>query len=397
MPGASERRSSGAGLPAAAPGRPRRVGIPANTADVQAQKFHTPLSNQAFAPLPPPTGAYPFRLSSAALGLAAAPSRVLHVVGDTGGVKDPNPQMHVTAAMVADRAASGAALFYHLGDVVYFNGDESEYGAQFYEPYAHYQLPIVAIPGNHDGDNSDDSSVASLTAFVANFCSSTPHLDPQAQETNRDTMDQPNVYWTLTDDVVTIVGLYTNVPEGGVVAQDQVAWLVEELRAAPPSAALLVALHHPPYSCDADHGGSAAMGQMLDGAFAAAGRTPDVVLSGHVHDYQRFTRTIGTAAVPYIVAGAGGYHNLHAMAPDPSGAALAAPFRVAPDCVLETFCADEWGFLRLTVTATTIAGEYMAVARDGTVTTNRDSFMLDRVTRTVGAAAAGHTSTRRPE
>jgi len=167
-------------------GPPRRIGIPATTADRQAQKLHASLSNQAFAPLPTPTGVYPYRLSAAALGLGAATSRVLHLVGDSGGVKDPTPQMQVASAMIADRATSGAALLYHLGDVVYFNGDESEYGAQFYQPYAHYQAPIVAIPGNHDGDNSDDPSVASLSAFVENFCSTTPHLDPQAQETNRD-------------------------------------------------------------------------------------------------------------------------------------------------------------------------------------------------------------------
>jgi hypothetical protein len=372
------------GATGALAGRPRRVGIPATTADRQAQKLHAPLSNQAFAALPSPPGAYPYRLSTATLGLAGAKQRVLHLVGDTGGVKDPNPQMHVAAALVADRARSGAELLYHLGDVVYFNGDESEYGAQFYEPYAHYQVPIVAIPGNHDGDNSDDPAVASLSAFVENFCSQTPHLDPQAQETNRDTMDQPNVYWTLTDDLLTIVGLYTNVPEGGAVAQDQIDWLVEELRAAPAGAALLVALHHPPYSCDADHGGSAAMGQVLDTAFAAAGRTADMVLTGHVHDYQRFTRTIAGAQVPYVVAGAGGYHNLHAMALDPSGGRLVAPFRVAADCVLDAFCDEEWGFLRLTVTPGALAGEYVAVARDGTVTQNEDSFTLDLSSRTIG-------------
>jgi hypothetical protein len=384
MPGGSERRSASgrAGQPRPA-AVPRRVGIPATTADRQAQKLHAPLSNQAFAPLPAPTGAYPYRLSTAALGLGAATSRVLHAVGDTGGVKDPNPQMKVASAMIADRAQSGAALLYHLGDVVYFNGDESEYGAQFYEPYAHYQAPIVAIPGNHDGDNSDDPSVASLAAFVENFCSATPHLDPQAQETNRDTMDQPNAYWTLTDELLTVIGLYTNVPEGGVVAQDQIDWLVAELRAAPSAGALLVALHHPPYSCDANHGGSANMGQVLDGAFAAAGRTPHAVLSGHVHNYQRFTRAIGGAQVPYIVAGAGGYHNLHTMAADPSGGRLAAPFRVAPDCVLESFCDDRWGFLRLTVSATALGGEYVAVARDGTVTAGVDAFTLELPSRTL--------------
>jgi acid phosphatase type 7 len=372
-----ERRDEGAATAA------RRVGIPATTADVQAQRLHEPLSNQTFAPLPKPTGAAPFRLGTAALGLAPAATGVVHLAGDSGGIKDPNPQLHVAAAMIADRGHSGAELFYHLGDVVYFNGGESEYGPQFYEPYAHYEAPIVAIPGNHDGDDSDDPSVPFLTAFVENFCSLAPHLDPQAHETNRDTMDQPNVYWTLTDPLFTIVGLYTNVPEGGVVAGDQIDWLVGEPRAAPKDAALLVALHHPPYSCDANHGGSAAMGRMLDGAFAAAGRAADMVLTGHVHDYQRFTRTIGAAQVPYIVAGAGGYHNLHAMARDSSGAKLATPFRVASDCVLDTFCADRFGFLRLSFTARRVAGEYVAVDRDGSVTPRTDVFTLDLTSHSV--------------
>ena len=177
-----------------------------------------PLAARAFVPLPAPTGAAPYRLSSTTLGLPAAATRVLHVVGDSGGVQDPNPQMHVAAAMIADLAEHGVELLYHLGDVIYFYGDETEYGVQFYEPYAHYLAPIVAIPGNHDGENSDDPSVPSLHAFVENFCSTSPHLDPQAHETNRDTMDQPNVCWTLVDELVTIVGLYTNVPEGGVLA-----------------------------------------------------------------------------------------------------------------------------------------------------------------------------------
>jgi acid phosphatase type 7 len=125
------------------------------------------------------------------------------------------------------------------------------------------------------------------------------------------------------------------------------------------------------------------MGRMLDGAFAAAGRAADMVLTGHVHDYQRFTRTIGAAQVPYIVAGAGGYHNLHDMARDPSGAKLTAPFRVASDCVLDAFCADRFGFLRLGFTAGRVAGEYVAVDRDGSVTPRTDVFTLDLTSHSV--------------
>lgn len=360
------------------PAKPHRVGIPPRTADEQVQKFHSFLSNQKFEPLPEPTGAFPYRLSTAEIGIAPANGqRVLHVTGDTGGVKDPNPQLHVAEAMVGDLVAPGVvpepSFFFHVGDVVYFNGEESEYGAQFYEPYAHYNAPIVALAGNHDGDPGE-SGAPSLAGFVENFCSATPHLDPQAQETNRDTMTQPNVYWTLADELLSIVGLYTNVPEGGQVHQDQIEWLVAELKEAPADRALIVALHHPPYSADAHHGGSARMGQMLDEAFEHAGRTPDMVLSGHVHNYQRFTRTIAGKKVPYIVAGAGGYHNLHAIAKAPGGGPLQLPFTATEDCELEAFCDNQWGFLRLSLKPGQIAGEYVAVDRKGTVTRNVDTF-----------------------
>ena len=365
--------------------RPRRFGIPPTTVDQQVQKFHSFQSNQKFEPLPPPTGSFPYRLATSELGLPPATSeRVLHVTGDTGGVKDPNPQMNVAEAMTADLQAGGAGLapayFYHVGDVVYFDGAERQYGPQFYEPYAHYNAPILAIPGNHDGEeNTEEPGVASLSAFMENFCASTPHLDPQAGESNRDTMTEPNVYWTLQDDLLTIVGMYTNVPEGGQVKQDQVEWLIGELEGAPTGAALIVALHHPPYSGDSTHGGSARMGELLDEAFAKSKRVPDMVLSGHVHNYQRFTRTIGAKQVPYIVAGAGGYHNLHKMSSEAGGGEVQLPFQAAADCQLVAFCDKQWGFLRLTVTAgnpVSIAGSYTAVDKTGAVTKEFDTFTI---------------------
>lgn len=334
------------------------------TALEQAQRESVALENQAFCPLPAPTGSAPFRMQTSEIELppAASGTRVLHVIGDCGGVLDPDPQRFVAAAIVADTAD----LLYVVGDVVYFNGDESQYGPQFYEPYASYNRPIVAIPGNHDGDNSDNPSVPSLTAFVQNFCAPSPHLDQQAEETNRDTMTQPNVYWTLRDPLFTIIGLYTNVPAGGVVQSDQAAWLASELAAAPADAALIVTLHHPPYSCDTMHGGSASMGRLLDGAFAQ-GRRPHLILSGHVHNYQRFSR----GQLPYVVIGNGGYHNLHTMAPG-----AVAGLQVSADTVLEAWCDDKWGYLRLEVTQAQIAGEFVAVAKDGSVTRAVNTFTV---------------------
>jgi len=79
---------------------------------------------------------------------------------------------------------------------------------------------------------------------------------------------------------------------------------------------VIIAVHHPPYSIDAHHGSSPTIAAAIDKAAATAKRTPDMVLSGHVHDYQRFTRTTGAGpAITYVVSGNGGYHNLHKLAP----------------------------------------------------------------------------------
>src|SRR5438034_278520 len=209
-----------------------------------------------FQPLPPPTGSQPYHLSLEQVipdkvpAIENAGRLVFHTAGDTGGVKSPQDQRIVAMHMVTDSEgadpAAQPAFFYHLGDVVYYNGEDTKYYDQFYEPYGDYPLPIFAIPGNHDGDPID-KTVKSLDAFVANFCSPTPVVRKEAGEYPRHAMIQPNVYWTLEAPFVTIVGLYTNVPEGGVVHNDQAAWFTSELASAPTNKALIVALHHPVY------------------------------------------------------------------------------------------------------------------------------------------------------
>jgi len=351
----------------------RRFGIEPATATEQAQRDQRTGAKEPFEPLPTPTGAPPYHLALSSVTPNLSPTqRTFHVVGDHGGVKDPNPQAEVVKALIADVGAQSVPVefCYSVGDVVYFNGAKVEYPPQFFEAYAHYNLPILAIPGNHDGDPEEDGE-ASLQAFVRYFCDTKPELLPEVAEYNRDTMDQPNVFWTLEDELVSIVGLYSNVPSGGVIHPDQQEWLVQELQGAPAGRALIVALHHPPYSSDAFHGGSEQMGQVLDEAFAAAGRHPDLVLSGHVHNYQRFSRTLADRKLPYVVCGASGYHNLHAMAHE------AVPgLQVKPDCVLEQFDAKQWGFLRLTVTPSQIDGEYIGVDKTGKVTPGVDTFSI---------------------
>jgi hypothetical protein len=378
--------------PGLLPRRPRRLGVPAQPATRQFTKSQGFRANQVFQPLPTPTGTFPYRFqldhvltTDEMTAITKAGELVFHVAGDTGGVKAPEPQQIVSMWMEKDvtTLAPPPSFFYHLGDVVYYNGQRSEYYPQFYEPYAQYPLPILGIPGNHDGDPLDPIAEPSLSAFVDTFCSREPHLLAEAQEVQRDTMTQPNVYFTLVTPFVTIVGDYTNVPEGGRLDADQIAWLQGELGGAVADLPLIVAMHHPVYSADAHHGGSQYMGQVLDAAIDASGRTPDLVLTGHVHNYQRFTRVKNGRQVPYIVAGAGGYWHLHYMANDANGQNLPTPWQTPdPDVTLESYCEDRHGFLRLTASQATVKGEYVTVPRPqeswrtGPVET-LDSFTLD--------------------
>lgn len=355
----------------------RRFGIPPSTAREQVQKVQIPAPTEGTGnPLPVPTGPAPFRATPADVGIVDARPMRFFVLGDSGGVKNPDRQHNVAKAM-QEHAGPAPVFVYHVGDLVYFHGDETDYASQFYEPYAHLNAAIIGIPGNHDGDNSDDPSVHSLAGFMTNLCASAAALPAGSEEYNRDTETQPNCYWTLRASAVTIIGCYSNVPSGGVIGPHQAAWLTAELAAAPAGVPLIVALHHPPYSADGIHGGSAAMGQVLDAAFQQSGRLPDLVLSGHVHNYQRFTRTMpaGGAKIPYVVIGNGGYHNLHKLA---HGATPGEQLR--DGVVFEAGDDSNWGFLSLVSDGAKIDAEYVSVAKHGTVSRHADSFTAGGVT-----------------
>jgi predicted MPP superfamily phosphohydrolase len=336
----------------------RLLGIPDRTASEQLQRS-SPRSGKQ--PLPQPYK--PGRVKPSDLGIADPGQELsFFVLGDVGGVKAPGPQNAVSVAMEQRQQEAAFALI--LGDVVYFNGQEAGevegrqtgYLDQFYEAYAKLARPIIPFPGNHDGDPEPNDT--SLSGFMANFCDSSPKDppdDPQL-EFGRHTQTLPYCEWTLELEAVTIVAVYTNVPSGGHLEPEQLERLTQELRDADPNKPVIVGLHHPPYSVDSHHGGSVHMGEALDKAFTDSGRTPDMVLSGHVHDYQRFTRTIAGKQVPYIVSGNGGYHNLHRLAPD------AKPGdEPGPGVTFEFGDASQYGFLKLTVSGGAISGEYVGV------------------------------------
>jgi hypothetical protein len=299
---------------------------------------------------------------------------VFHALGDTGGVNGTETQIAVAEAMEAQITGTPdnekPQFFYHLGDVVYFNGLSTHYIDQFYEPYQHYNAPIFAIPGNHDGDTEtrrgdEADNETSLYGFMKNFCSPVPDRFFKY----RSTMTQPFCYWTLLAPFVQIIGLYSNV-DGLLDARgttQQQTWLVDQLKNAPQDKWLIVAVHHPCFSLDAVHGGYEEILSAFDSAFDGAGRVPDAVLSGHVHNYQRFSRKINAVSVPYIINGNGGYANsqraLHKLQRGIGDIQLPYPTK-RTDVTLQYYDTANSGFLRLTAAPEKLLIEYFSVSFD---------------------------------
>ncbi len=334
--------------------------------------------------------------------ITAAKAITFHAVGDTGASSTSliGPEALVADAMADDiesDGSAGPAFLFHLGDVVYNFGEGQYYYDQFYEPFRRYDRPIFAIAGNHDGavygPNVDVPVASTLQAFLRNFCAASPGPSPDAPGIARTTMTQPGVYFTLDAPFVSIIGLYSNVLEQpGVISSqnghfslpdDQLTFLAAELARLKPAResleqAIVLSVHHPPVSFDATHGSSPIMANEIDAVCTAAGIWPDVVLSGHAHLYQRFSRSVGGRSIPYVVAGSGG-HLLHR----PRTGVPAAPAQIG-NYTLEVDPIFELGYLTLRADFSgsgnpTLTGTFHSQAAKPT----RDGFVLDLTTGAV--------------
>lgn len=251
-------------------------------------------------------------------------------VGSTGNVKGPSAQYDVASAMVQDLdgppGSPKPSFFFHLGDVVYSFGEKKYYYDQFYMPYRNYAAPILALAGNHDGMVPPGTADPPLLAFLENFCAPVPRHSPEAGGLVRTAQIQPGVYFTFQAPFLRIIALYSGTLEGpGVISSQggrypnlpdvQPAFLRRALLRAKRErfeGALILAVHHDPYSARQAISNARGLGDQmraeLDGIFRHAGVWPHAILSGHANNYQRFTRTIASVQIPYVVASAGGHN-----------------------------------------------------------------------------------------
>jgi hypothetical protein len=342
--------------------------------------------------------------------ITSAGQIVFHAVGDTGNTRSVAPQEAVAEKMESDfddgHPENTPAFFFHLGDVIYSFGEAMYYYDQFYEPYRNYPAPIVALAGNHDGIVAPNTTTKPLAAFLENFCAESFLHTPEAGGLDRTAMIQPGVYFTFEAPFVRIVCLYSNTLEDpGVISSEggkwadltdvQLAFLeaaLKRVKSEKFAGALIIAMHHPAYTWGASHNGSPEMLKEMDNICAATGVWPHAVLSGHAHNYQRFTRHTGAMQIPYVIGGNGG----HAKAPlrQAGGGQIRTPvvipaLSLGPDSVtFENYDCLDYGYLRISVDAKQLRIEYHCSSDSSAAKSPSDFVTVDLATRKLAAYEA---------
>jgi hypothetical protein len=321
---------------------------------------------------------------------------VFHSLGDTGSVIGPITQSLVADKMVTDFTEANSAdvpsFCYHLGDAVYYFGEGEYYYDQFFEPFRNYPAPILGLPGNHDGIVYSTDPATTLQAYMRNFCASVPAPSPDAGGLSRTTMIQPGVYYTFDAPFVRILGVYSNVLEDpGVISdqggtyptldQRQITFLTTALKRVKSESyhgALIIAVHHPPFTGGSNHGGSPLMLADIDRACAAAGVWPHAVFSGHAHNYQRYTRLVNAFQIPFMVAGCGGHSPLSSMR-----STVRTPYKIDSTLTLESYDDKDYGYLRVVVNTSTMTIEFHPQSDGGTTKTPDDVVTINLAARTI--------------
>ncbi len=108
---------------------------------------------------------------------------------------------------------------------------------------------------------------------------------------------------------------------------------------------------------------------------------PDIVFSGHVHNYQRFTKEYKDGLkIPFIVAGAGGYDELHPVALK-SDKRFTNKNDLFEGVNLENYCGDKHGFLKISIeksnTGLTLKGQYYTIPHEEKMDNTMQASLAD--------------------
>jgi hypothetical protein len=233
-------------------------------------------------------------------------SLVFFVIGDwgTGG----SNQKKIAQRMVEERARleqAGKPVRFVLstGDNLYAKfkrfgtgSSDRHWESRFFRPYRELlsSIPFYAVPGNHDGNESEQRG--DLAQYLDNFFF--PVSEPARWYRFR--FGGLAEFFALDSTRNTLSG-----PPAPAFSADgeQTRWLKRRLQQAAPPWRIAV-LHHPMFSAGPDHPAALPELQHWLDLFAAGG--VQVALSGHEHNFQFSERNRQTAGIQFVVSGAGG-------------------------------------------------------------------------------------------
>lgn len=350
---------------------------------------------------------------------------VFHAIGDSGATADGKQyadELSVADQLTEDcnvtQSANRPSFLMHLGDVVYSFGEAQYYYDQFYAPFRDYPGPIFAIPGNHDSFVLPNTPAGKtpLDVFSRNFCAATFLITGEAGSLHRTAMIQPGVYYALDVPFARLLCLFSNALEyPGVISSEGGTWAevpdsqldflerqLQKIKDDDYKGAVLIAVHHPPFSyapqssikgAGGSHGCSLAMLEDIDTICKRVGIYPHAFLSGHAHNYQRYTRTVQlngkTLDVPFIVCGDGGHH-VNAIAKAKGGSVAeephfgidvgyldANPVMDAQGLSLEKYNDRGYGYLRISADKDQVAIGFHLVGQTSLAQSRFDKVTVD--------------------
>lgn len=204
---------------------------------------------------------------------------------------------------IADELAADAPDFVlHTGDVVFPRGGLCHYGLRYFGPYEDLVGNSPVVPAIGEIDLKSNNGRAFREIFSLPTTTSEPAPLYHA-------FDHGPVHVVVLDSE-----LYERNDRSGIDAQRD--WLTADLRANTLPWTVVV-LHRPLYS-STDGAASDTIGADLQPIFEANG--VDLVLSGHVRNYERFQPGDG---ITYVVTGGGGA-GLQALGSDRTSVAAAS-------------------------------------------------------------------------
>ena len=254
-----------------------------------------------------------------AIDLADDPEPSFLVLGDTG--EGDASQYAVVPAL--DARAGGTRFMFILSDVIYPAGEVNDYVSKFHYPYAFYEAPIWAVPGNHDWYDG-------LNGFMQNFCGAKPlppeeHARPLLhrllwrQPSVRDPLAekigsalrprpeqwvlQPAPYFVIETGPLRLVAIDTGIRNR--LDAEQGAWL-RRVSASSPKPKLL--LTGKPLIVDGERRRTPIEGGgEVDEIVRDPAHNYVAAIGGDIHNYQRYPVPLPDGrTLQYVVSGGGG-------------------------------------------------------------------------------------------